>query len=148
MDYSPPEPEDAPNETSWLLVRCQYGSLCASILRECYSQRSLQRPNPNSVTNLEEQLQDWVWLLPPGLQPMECSAAELAVTSPQERRIRLRIFFQYYEALLTIHSRRWSHCSSDIPNPYSSSDQKREWLVRKILVVGGQLTASDVRSDP
>jgi hypothetical protein len=138
-------------ETDWLSIRCRYASLCASILKEFYGQSSLQKQNPNSISNLEDQLHSWVRSLPAELQSIESQGFDLAVMNSLERRGKLRVFFQYHEALLAIHTRRRSQQSLLTPIFdlwLLDSEQRRASSVRKILAVGGQLKVSDVRSDP
>lgn len=145
VDYSPPKVDRSVVETDWLAIRCHYASLCVSILKNSYSQRSLQSQNSNTVSDLEGQLRNWVESLPSWLQSMDHHALDLTILGSRVRATQLQIFFQYHEALLAIHTRRCRQSSTD---PWlSDNGNVRSSSVRNILAISSHLTASDVRSD-
>jgi hypothetical protein len=150
VDYRPPKAVGSLN-TDWLLIRCHYASLCASILKHFYSQGFLQNQNSNSISDLEDRLDTWVRSLPSELQLIDSEATDCSAMTSQDRRTKLCILFQYHEALLAIHTRRKSEKPlnmADSDKRLISSDQKRATSVKKLLAVCNQITASDVLSYP
>ncbi|OIW27030.1 hypothetical protein CONLIGDRAFT_672464 [Coniochaeta ligniaria NRRL 30616] len=148
IDFEPPKMERTSGGLDWLPVDCLYARLCASILRDCYGQRSLRNPGPNSVPDLDEQLYTWVRSLPLECQVTESRAVDFGTMSPQERRIKLNTFFQYHEARIMIHSRRHSQylLSMSPTDPLRfEPDTTHVLSAREILAVGCHLTASDIR---
>lgn len=123
----------------WLPSRYRYGSLCAAILRECYSQRSLRarRTHRQSVLHLEKHLEGWVRSLPGDIQVVAQhqdssvvtpntnnthadTSVNLANSSTQQRRNMTVVLFQYHEAMMAIHTTRrqsYSHHSYSHQSP-------------------------------
>lgn len=148
----------SPYAVDWLSIRCCYASLCTAILKDFYGQRSLRAQSSNSINHLEARLNDWVRSLPPGIQSIDEQMVEFPASSSwQERTKKLTVFFQYYAALLIVHTGRQSQqppsfpCSIDMPelDPWAlDSSRKNAAVVRKILAASCQLTVSDIRLYP
>lgn len=139
-------------EHDWLFSRYQLGSLCASILKQVYGQRSLQNPDLNAPSDLEKQLDLWILSLPPGFHPIQVQVDEFSNVDLQDRTTKLHILFQYHEVVLAINA-RWL---SQKPQPflpesdqqYLERHQKLSSSVKTILLVSCHLTESDVRLNP
>lgn len=147
MDYGPPTTGEG-SGINWLLIRCRYAGLCASVLKEFYSQGALQNQSPESIAQLEKELHDWLNSLPPNLRSMtEGQTIEFGGSmSLHERRTKIQVYFQYHEALLAIHTERQS---SEPRTPWpENSDQKRTLAVRRMLAASCQLTVTDLYSNP
>ncbi|KAI0123236.1 hypothetical protein BJ170DRAFT_687258 [Xylariales sp. AK1849] len=150
VDYRPLKLRGSPTTSDWLAIRCDYATFCVAIMKESYSQRSLQNQNRIPVSQLEAQLNDWVHSLPSGFQFIIDDQINLAAMEVQERRTKLHYYFLYLEALLSI-------CTGPRQRDYlfmrgldtwrPTMNQTSASIVKKILAVSHQLTASDVRSD-
>ncbi|KAH7407977.1 hypothetical protein BKA64DRAFT_706378 [Cadophora sp. MPI-SDFR-AT-0126] len=152
VDYDPPMIQSALAEHDWLVSRYQFGSLCASILKQVYGQRSLQYPDLDAPSDLEKQLDLWTSSLPPGFHPGQLQVDDFSNASSQDRTTKLHVMFQYHEVVLAINARWLSQEQQpllpEIDQRYLERHQKLSSSARTILLLSCHLTESDVRLNP
>jgi hypothetical protein len=151
VDFQIPAAGEVTVNIDWLPYHCEYAGLCASILRNSYSQRSLQNQSSDNIDILENQLHLWFKTLPAELQCIDIDTEDFARSTSQERREKLLVFFRYHEALLAIRTKQGPHHLTSMPEstiwqPHRERGQMSS--VMKILGLGCQITACDVRLDP
>ncbi|KAL6693739.1 hypothetical protein J3F84DRAFT_379790 [Trichoderma pleuroticola] len=150
VDHEPPKLEGHSALVDWLSILCYHASLCAFILQEFYSQRSLQSQGSSYISDFEEQLRKWMQRLPLELQLVDGQMVGLNTMRSQERRIKLHMFCLYYEILLAVHGKQTSAESltvTDLNVWPSCGDQQQTSAVKKLLEASHQFTVADVRLD-